>query len=84
MWVDSQRHYRLARGGSVEISASPYPIVTVNRGEEETHDWLKALKGTSPIHPPTRPTHTHTHMNTHTPHTSHTAHTLTLLAAVQG
>jgi NAD kinase len=46
VWVDSQRHYRLARGGSVEISASPYPIVTVNRGEEETHDWLKALKGT--------------------------------------
>lgn len=45
VWVDSQRHYRLARGGSVEISASPYPIVTVNRGEEETHDWLKALKG---------------------------------------
>jgi hypothetical protein len=74
VWVDSQRHYRLARGGSVEISASPYPIVTVNRGEEETHDWLKALKGTPPIHPSIRPLHTAHGGRAHTPHT-HRTHT---------
>jgi NAD kinase len=46
VWIDSLQHYRLARGGSVEVSASPYPIVTVNRADEDTRDWLKALKGT--------------------------------------
>jgi hypothetical protein len=70
VWIDSLQHYRLARGGSVEVSASPYPIVTVNRADEDTRDWLKALKGTClSLHAP------------HAPHASSTAHLMALMCA---
>lgn len=43
VWIDGQRCYKLPRGAHVEISASPYPIVTIGKGDG-IDDWSRALK----------------------------------------